>query len=232
MSEKILCIETSTHNCSVAVFNGDQLLSCVEGSSDQYIHGESLHLFIEQALKNADMKSADLTAIGISKGPGSYTGLRIGVSAAKGLAYALDIPIYSLESLEVLALAALDSSSREEAVLSLIDARRMEVYAAMFSIDGKKETPTKAIVVESDSFEEWRQGRKVLLVGDAQEKLKEVLDPNVFSYSEKIFPSAKDMGGAILLRIKEGMAEDLAYFEPYYLKDFVAGTPRRSPLNL
>ncbi len=229
----VLCIETSTHNCSVAVFRNDALLACAEESSDQYIHGESLHLFIQQALTEASIDLSELSAIGVSIGPGSYTGLRIGVSAVKGMAFTLQIPIYAMESLEVLAYGATDEvCGTNEVVLSVIDARRMEVYAAMFDKNANKLTSTEAIVVESDSFEEWRKGRKVVLAGDAQTKLMDVLSEEDFRTSEVVFPSARFMIQGVLQKIQEGKSEDVAYFEPYYLKDFMAGKPRKSPLNL
>lgn len=224
-----LCIETSTHNCSVAAFRGTEMLSLVEQSSDSYIHGEKLHLFIEQALSEAKLTTNDLTAVAVSKGPGSYTGLRIGVSAAKGLCFALQIPLYSVNSLRVLANSLSRDEVGEAQVLSVIDARRMEVYSAIFDADGKEVSETQAEIVEADTFEN-RRSSTFILVGDAQEKLKSVLPGEHYIFTSHIYPSASHMGAIIAEKIANGDTEDVAYFEPFYLKDFVAGKPRKSPL--
>lgn len=229
MSPLFLCIETSTLNCSVAVFKGDQLLACVEESSDAYIHGEKLHLFIQEVIAKAGLTLKDLNAVAVTKGPGSYTGLRIGVSAAKGLAFSLDLPLFSMTSLEVLASAPLDLHE-DDLVLAHVDARRMEIYGAFFTAQKIQQTEIRAEVVEEDIFTEIHQGRMVFLVGDAQDKLLEVL-PSNYKRTPIHFPSAQFMGKRILQRITSGQKEDVAYFEPYYLKDFVAGTPKKSPLD-
>lgn len=230
MSHSFLCIETSTLNCSVAVFKDEVCLALVEESSDKYIHGELLHVFIQRALEEAKVKASDLSAVVVTKGPGSYTGLRIGVSAAKGLCYALSIPLYSLESLEVLAQAQKPNCGENDCILSLIDARRMEVYSAMYSPSIEKIGTTQAEVVEDGTFEDRVPSGKLILVGDAQEKLKAVLTSDSYVFTDTQFPSARDMGELALKKINAGQHEDVAYFEPFYLKDFVAGTPRKSPL--
>lgn len=229
MNPIFLCLETSTLNCSVAVFEGESLLACVEESSSSYIHGEKLHLFIKEALNQAQVTPADLSAVAVTKGPGSYTGLRIGVSAAKGLAFSLNIPMYSMTSLEVLAQAPLSVAS-DELILAHIDARRMEIYGAFYSSDRGALTDIKADVVEEDIYADVHSGKKVHLVGDAQSKLMEVL-PSNYQSTEIEFPSAQFMGKAILAKIIVEDSEDVAYFEPFYLKDFVAGNPKKSPLD-
>ncbi|NVK26959.1 MAG: tRNA (adenosine(37)-N6)-threonylcarbamoyltransferase complex dimerization subunit type 1 TsaB [Flavobacteriia bacterium] len=232
MTFTVLSIETSTLNCSVAIHKDGQLLSCVEESSSAYIHGEKLHLFIDQCIAEAEIQIADLTAVAVSKGPGSYTGLRIGVSAAKGLAFSLDIPLYSVDSLDVLANAIHLNLKEDHLILANIDARRMEIYGAFYNSDGTRLTDISADVVEEDIYSEIHKGRKVILAGDAQEKLLSVLPGEIYSASEVNFPSAKDMGALIQQKIEQGKNEDVAYFEPFYLKDFVAGKPRKSPLDL
>lgn len=227
MSGYFLCIETSTLNCSVAVFDGEKQLSCVEESSDKYIHGERLHLFIESAVEQAGIALNELCAVAVSKGPGSYTGLRIGVSAAKGLAFSLNIPLYSVDSLAVLAAGVSDQSNL---VFAHIDARRMEVYGAFYR-NGERLTEISADVVEEDIYTSTHNGEQVILAGDAQEKLLGVL-PDNYRASEVTLPSAAHMGGIVFHKIQKEDKEDVAYFEPFYLKDFVAGKPRKSPLNL
>ncbi|TNE27580.1 MAG: tRNA (adenosine(37)-N6)-threonylcarbamoyltransferase complex dimerization subunit type 1 TsaB [Bacteroidetes bacterium] len=224
-----LCIETSTHNCSVAVFRGSERLSLVEESSDSYIHGEMLHIFIQRALSDARIEAHNLTAVAVSKGPGSYTGLRIGVSAAKGLCFALQIPLYSVNSLRVLSNGLTKAEIGDADVLSVIDARRMEVYSSVFDSEGTELSETQAEIVEADTFED-RRRTKFVLVGDAQEKLKEVLPIDHYNFTTHIYPSAAHMGSIILKKIEKEQTEDVAYFEPFYLKDFVAGKPKKSPL--
>lgn len=224
-----LCLETSTLNCSVAVFRGEECISLVEEFSDKYIHGEVLHLFIQKALGEAKISVNDLDAVAVSKGPGSYTGLRIGVSAAKGICFALNIPLFSVNSLRVLAEATTDVERKDSQILSVIDARRMEVYSAIFDTHLKSEGETQAEIVEPDTFENRRRNRMVL-VGDAQEKLRGILTPSHYLFTEHIYPSAQNMGAVVYQKIQDGCSEDVAYFEPYYLKDFVAGIPKKSPL--
>lgn len=230
MNSTFLCIDTSTRNCSVAVFNNRDLLSLVEESSDQYIHGEKLHLFIERAVGDAGIQLKDLNAIAVTKGPGSYTGLRIGVSAAKGLAYSLNIPLYSTDSLQVLACGI--EAEKGSLILANIDARRMEIYGAFYDENYHPVTPVSAEIVEEDIFTDIHKGKKVILAGDAQEKLMEVLPSEIYTKSEVQFPSARFMGSLIADKIESGESEDVAYFEPFYLKDFIAGKPRKSPLDL
>lgn len=229
MKPIFLCIETSTLNCSVAVFKGEELLSSVEESSDAYIHGEKLHVFIQKALNRAKLSPKDLEAVAVTKGPGSYTGLRIGVSAAKGLAFSLGIPMYSLTSLEVLAQSPIEVKDGE-LILAHVDARRMEIYGAFYSASREVLTDISADVVEEDVYSEIHKGNLVHLIGDAQSKLMDVLPAN-YKTTPIQFPSAQFMGKAILQKMELGDSEDVAYFEPFYLKDFVAGKPRKSPLD-
>lgn len=229
-SPLFLCIETSTLNCSVAVFRGEECLSLVEESSSSYIHGEVLHLFMERALDQAGITSGELNAVAVTKGPGSYTGLRIGVSAAKGLCFALKIPLYSVTSTRVLAEAVRgELQSDSDRVLALLDARRMEVYASLFDSQLNQIGDTTAEEVDADTFEDRREGR-FILAGDAQPKLKEVFTRVEYVFTDSIYPSAMNMAKPVLRAMEEGLVEDVAYFEPFYLKDFVAGKPRKSPL--
>lgn len=226
-----LCIETSTLNCSVAVFRGSECLSLVEEAGDSYVHGEMLHVFMERALREAGVKASDLTAVGVTRGPGSYTGLRIGVSAAKGLCFSMGIPLYSVESLRVLAASVQSRAVEGNRILALIDARRMEVYSALFDPELNQIGETRAEVVESTTFDDRAGAGSFILCGDAQEKLRDVLTGDYFEFTEVRYPSARAMGKLISDKIETEQHEDVAYFEPFYLKDFVAGTPRKSPLK-
>lgn len=229
----ILCIETSTLNCSVALFQDGKCLASKEERGSGFVHGERLHILIDELLKEVGVKPDALTAVGVTKGPGSYTGLRIGVSAAKGLCFTLGIPMYSVTSTEVLASAVLESEkvTDNDRILALLDARRMEVYSNLFDSTGASVGEIAAEIVESNTFENREGDGVVWLCGDAQEKLMEVLSREPYRFTECVYPSARFMGPLIEDKITSGLAEDVAYFEPFYLKEFVAGTPRKSPLQ-
>lgn len=227
MKRHILYIETSTHNCSVSVSREAEILATVEQNDEQYIHGEMLHVFALRAMEQAGISVEQLDAVAVGKGPGSYTGLRIGVSAAKGLAFGRNIPLYSLSSLKILAQAVLKQYDIQasDRILSCIDARRMEVYSAVFDAKGEWIEESQAEVVDANTYTDRMGEGNLWVVGDAQEKLREVLSDERFRFTEIRFPSASDMIPGILRRMDAGQEEDVAYFEPFYLKDFVAGKP-------
>jgi len=213
----ILNIETATKNCSISIAKDGETLLCKEMAEQGYSHAEKLHVFIEEALKEASLDFSDLTAISVSQGPGSYTGLRIGVSAAKGLCYALDIPLIAVDTLEVLA-SQLKIS--EGIIIPMIDARRMEIYSAIFDANGEKTRETKAEIIDEKSYEEINE--KIHLIGDGAMKFKEILTDNKFIfYPEIVYPSAKEMSRLSFEKHKKSDTVDVAYFEPFYLKDFM-----------
>lgn len=213
----ILNIETATKNCSISIAKDGETLLCKEMAEQGYSHAEKLHVFIEEALKEANLDFSDLTAIAVSQGPGSYTGLRIGVSAAKGLCYALDIPLIAVDTLEVLA-SQLKIS--EGIIIPMIDARRMEVYSAIFNVNGEKSRETKAEIIDEKSYAEINE--KIHLIGDGAMKFKEILTDNKFTfYPEIVYPSAKEMSRLSFEKHKKSDTVDVAYFEPFYLKDFM-----------
>ena len=221
----ILHLETSTKNCSVSISKDGVLIAFIEKASENYSHGEQLHPFIEQVVQEAEISLSDLDAIAVSKGPGSYTGLRIGVSAAKGLCFSLQIPLISMSSLEVLEQSIeIDHGY----VVPMLDARRMEVYSTVFNANSKIEREIKAEIIDENSFLEYAQNEKVHLVGDGVEKCKEVLKNRNFEFHTS-FPSAKNMVKLSYEKYKKSDFEDVAYFEPYYLKDFVV-TPQKKKL--
>ena len=214
----ILNIETATKNCSVSVSKNGSILGIRELNNGAYSHAEVLHSFIKEVLDEASLLPSDLKAIAVSKGPGSYTGLRIGVSAAKGLCFSLQIPLISIDTLASLAHnVVLDSG----VVVPMLDARRMEVYSAVFDKNYSKVRSIKAEIIAQDSFLEYLEGGTVYFVGDGAEKCKAVIQHPNAVFVDSIFPSAKEMCGLAYAKYKKNDLEDVAYFEPFYLKDFL-----------
>ncbi len=213
----ILNIETATKNCSVAIAKDGKVICCKELATEGYSHAEKLHVFIEEVLKQAQITYKDLDAIAVSKGPGSYTGLRIGVSAAKGLCYALDIPLIAIDTLEVLAAQV---KIEEGIIIPMLDARRMEVYSAIFNSNQEKIREVAAEIISEDSFSDIQE--KIHIIGDCQNKLKVVMTQDNFIFMENvIYPSAREMTALCFEKFVKQDFKDLAYFEPFYLKDFV-----------
>ncbi|WP_245583683.1 tRNA (adenosine(37)-N6)-threonylcarbamoyltransferase complex dimerization subunit type 1 TsaB [Salinimicrobium xinjiangense] len=217
----ILCIETATTNCSVAIGNKGKLLALKEDYSNNYSHAERLHLFIQEILKENDLEPKDLSAIAVSKGPGSYTGLRIGVSAAKGLCFALDLPLISVPTLKTLALQV--KQTKEGFIIPLLDARRMEVYTAGFNSENRRVFDTRAEILTPDSFSEYLENAAVAFIGSGVEKFSQICDHPNATFIQGKLPSAAEMTGLAEEKFQKKKFEDVAYFEPYYLKDFVAG---------
>lgn len=212
----ILNIETATKNCSVSVSKDGHIAALKEIATEGYSHAEKLHVFITEILVEAKLQFSDLSAIAVSKGPGSYTGLRIGVSAAKGLCFALNIPLIGVDTLEILSSQLMISDG---VVVPMLDARRMEVYSAVFK-DGIPAREVRAEIITEDSFSE--TDGEIHVIGDCQAKIQAVLNSDKFIYHEAIiYPSAKEMAALGYKKYTQQSFEDVAYFEPYYLKDFV-----------
>lgn len=215
---KILHIETSSKNCSVAISDGEKLLCLCEEVSENYKQSESLHTFVEWALEGAEISLQDLDAVSLGKGPGSYTGLRIGAASAKGFCYGLKIPLIAVNSLESMIEEFINQGF--ELIIPLIDARRMEVYTAIF--DGKSGemiSPTEAKILDENSFSDLAD-KKVLFIGDGAKKAQEILNfPNA-EFRSDIYPSAKGLIKKAVEKFNQQDFEDVAYFEPFYLKDF------------
>ncbi len=221
----ILCIESATKSCSVALSLDGDLLHFKEEISDKYSHSEQLTVFIEELLKEKNLSMADVDAVAVSKGPGSYTGLRIGVSTAKGMCYALDKPLIAIPTLDAMA-CGMSVELPNKVYCPMIDARRMEVYCALYSSQ-KEATPTKALVIDSNSFQSQLNFDEIVFFGDGADKCKDLLIHENAIFVLNKYPSAKDM---VTLSHESFLAsdfEDVAYFEPYYLKDFVAGPPKQ-----
>lgn len=218
----ILNIETATKNCSVALSKDGKTLAIREIAEQNFSHAEKLHVFIEELLLETNVALKEVKAIAVSQGPGSYTGLRIGVSAAKGLCYALSIPLIAVDTLEILARKIQISSG---IILPMIDARRLEVYCAFFDSNYAKIRETKAEIIDENSFQE--ETEIIHLIGDGAIKFKEILTDKKFKYYPEIqFPSAAEMSIISYQKFQNNQFEDVAYFEPFYLKDFVLITKK------
>lgn len=214
----ILNIETATTNCSVSLSKKGEALVLKEDNSLNYSHAESLHVFIDTILKSANLKPSDLDAIAVSKGPGSYTGLRIGVSAAKGLCFALDIPLIAVETLKSLAHQV---TSKEGVIIPMLDARRMEVYSAVYDPSYHQIRDTEAQILNETSFQSYLRNGPVYFIGNGVEKAQTILTHPNANFIEGKLPSAREMGQLAYAKYKKNDTEDVAYFEPYYLKEFI-----------
>ena len=219
----ILNIETATTNCSVSLSKEGETLVLKEDYDTNYSHAERLHVYIDYVLKKANIISTHLDAIAVSKGPGSYTGLRIGVSAAKGLCFALNKPLISVATLEALAHQV---KANDGVIVAMLDARRLEVYSAIFNSNYKQIRDTQAQILDSNAFAEYLNTGKVYFIGNGVEKTKALINhPNAIFIEGKL-PSANEMSLLAYNKYKKSDTEDVAYFEPYYLKDFVALKPK------
>ena len=221
----LLHIETAGQNCSVALFNENGIIDCIE-KNEANIHGSALTVFIETLLSKNNFKPSDLKAVAVSKGPGSYTGLRIGVSTAKGLCYALNIPLIAtdtLGSLANMALSNMAANANEKFLLCpMLDARRMEVYTCLYDQDLNLITAVNASIIDENSFAEYRASQPIYFFGDGAEKCKPIFanDPHSF-FIDNLYPSASASIAAAHAKFEQNMVEDVAYFEPFYLKEFL-----------
>lgn len=223
---KILHLETSSKNCSVAISHNEALLCLCEKVSENYKQSESLHNFIKWALEGAEIQLQDLDAVSVGMGPGSYTGLRIGAASAKGFCYGLQIPLISVNSLQTLMEPFL--KDRFDFIIPMVDARRMEVYSAVF--DGQEGTvisPAEAKILDENSFQEY-SGKKIIFVGDGSAKAKTILKLDDAEFNENTYPSAKFMIKTAAEKFRNKQFEDVAYFEPFYLKDFQGVKKKKS----
>ncbi len=223
----ILLIETATKVCSVGLARNGEIISIKEDHSMQYSHSSLLTSFMEEVVQSAGIDFKDLDAVAVSKGPGSYTGLRIGVSAAKGLCYALDIPLISVNTLQAMAyMAAGETGDDVSFYVPMIDARRMEVYNAVFDPSLNPIRETMAEIIDEGSLDRFLHQGRVVVFGDGAAKCHEILKhPNAAFYGD-IHPSVKGMLVPAREKFGHKEFEDIAYFEPFYLKDFVAGKPK------
>ncbi len=216
----ILCIETTTTNCSVSISRNGKTIAIKEQNTQGYSHAESLHVFIDEVLKQCGISKMEMDAVAVSKGPGSYTGLRIGVSAAKGLCYAMNLPLISVDTLQALSMQVNEMGA---VYIPMLDARRMEVFTAVYDVNHKKIEVTRALILDKTSFSEHLNSGKTVFIGNANEKFKTLCTHSNAVFVDGLLPSANEMGFLANEKYKKSDFENVAYFEPYYLKDFMSG---------
>ena len=225
----ILNIETSTHVCSVAISDNGQVIFNKEDHSGPN-HAVKLGVYVDEALSFIDAHGIPLEAVAVSCGPGSYTGLRIGVSMAKGICYGRDVKLISIPTLELMAVPVLigEHPAEEDAlIVPMLDARRMEVYAKVMDRALKEVRPIQADIVDAETYKEYLDRGTVYFFGNGAEKCMEVINHPNARLVKGIEPLAKNMAPLAEKRFVEGKFEDVAYFVPFYLKDFVAKMPKK-----
>ena len=220
----ILGIETATKNCSVALFKDGMLISEKESVTDGYTHAEQLTLFIQDVINSSNITLNKIEAIALSMGPGSYTGLRIGTSTAKGLCYALDIPLIAISTLKAMAFA-FEKNEKSAIYCPMIDARRMEVFSALYDSNVKQVRGVQADVVDENTYSEFLVNG-ITFFGDGSLKCQKIINHKNATFIQGVYPSAKNLGILAEAKFENKEFEDVAYFEPYYLKDFVAGNKK------
>lgn len=225
---RIILIETSTPLCSTALVEDGKVV-CERISDEPRAHASKTALFVSEMLSEKGLKVSDCDAVAVSKGPGSYTGLRVGVSTAKGLCFGAGIPMISVGTLDTLVWQALDGNMLPEGcryIIPMIDARRMEVYTGIFTPDGKQISPTVAQIIDADSFKDQLAEGPVLFIGDGADKCKDTLtSPNARFI--QCCPKAASMMHPAIDALEAKMFEDVAYFEPFYLKEFITTVSKK-----
>ena len=225
---RIILIETSTSLCSTALVEDGKVV-CERISDEPRAHASKTALFVSGMLSEKGLKVSDCDAVAVSKGPGSYTGLRVGVSTAKGLCFGAGIPMISVGTLDTLVWQALDGNMLPEDcryIIPMIDARRMEVYTGIFTPDGKQISPTVAQIIDADSFKDQLAEGPVLFIGDGADKCKDTLtSPNARFI--QCCPKAASMMHPALEALEAKQFEDVAYFEPFYLKEFITTVSKK-----
>jgi len=217
----ILLLETATSTCSVALSENGKIIGIKE-ANERNIHASHITLFIEELMINTGKKYTDLNAVAVSKGPGSYTGLRIGVSTAKGLCYVLDIPLLGINTLEAMTYGLLSQNDIQDSdlLVPMIDARRMEVYTGIFQNDLNVIEPISAKIVDVFSFDQFKS-KKLILFGDGAGKFKELFSGQSHIRFIDFINSAQYLNLLACKKLRNGETENVAYFEPFYLKDFL-----------
>ena len=221
----ILNIETGTEVCSVVLARGKEILAIAE-SSEGMEHGRLLSPFIEKVLAEQKITANQLDAIAVSEGPGSYTGLRIGVATAKGICFGADKPLIAVNSLQSLAMLAIEHNPEADLLCPMIDARRMEVYTALFDLNGCITNDISAQIIDESSFTEQLKEKRIAFFGNGSEKCKPLIQPLNAVFVE-VKHSAKGMVAIAADKFAHKDFVDTAYFEPFYLKDFVVTTSKK-----
>ena len=232
----IICLETATNLCSVALCDSAGVISLRE-SNESKSHASVLTVFIEEILRDRGIKVSDLDAIAVSKGPGSYTGLRIGVSVAKGIAYGASVPLIAIETTLSMFWGIAGSKYFSEATAAntlfcpMLDARRMEVYFAIYDSTGNKIKDISAEIIDEDTFANIPESQKIIFFGDGALKCKEVINRKNALFASDYMISASYMHKPVYRALINRSYEDVAYFEPLYLKDFITSKPRKNILG-
>lgn len=221
----ILCIETSTKACSTALCRDGSIIASEFLFTGEYLHAESLNPMISDLLSGSSIAFNQLDAIAISQGPGSYTGLRIGTSTAKGLCFALDIPLIAIDTLQLIAIAAKQEQPASR-YIALMDARRMEVYTKKFDANLQAITKAEALILDENSFSDFEKESLTVFCGDGALKAKSLFEKSNFIFLPEIHPKAEYMGELAEEKFSIGQFEDTAYFEPFYLKEFHTPQPK------
>lgn len=223
----LIHIESSSTVCSVALSDNENLIALKE-LNNGYTHAENLHVFIQQLLKEQQIKTTQLAAVSISSGPGSYTGLRIGFSAAKGLAYALNIPLITIDTLKALTCIAMEQIKEDVLFVPMMDARRMEVFCATYNEQLTELVAPKALILNEESVQQFSMGKPVCFFGDGMPKAKSLLQTiSEAHFIENILPSAKALVQLAFEKYQAKDFADTAYSEPFYLKEFFFHTPQK-----
>jgi tRNA threonylcarbamoyladenosine biosynthesis protein TsaB len=231
----IICIETATNLCSVALCDRSGILSLKE-NNDQRSHASMLTVYVGELLKENRISASELEAVAVSKGPGSYTGLRIGVSVAKGIAFAASIPLIGVETTFSMFMGMkqkmLDEGNIDSNALfcPMLDARRMEVYSAIYDYTGTCIKDISAEIITADSFYSFPESQTIVFFGDGALKCKSIIKRKKALFVENFSMSAANMSIPAFQALKSNHFEDIAYFEPFYLKDFITSTPRKNIL--
>jgi len=229
----IICLETATNLCSVALCDDAGVISLRE-SDESKSHASQLTVYIEEILQENHLTARDLNAVAVSKGPGSYTGLRIGVSVAKGIAYGASIPLIGIETTLAMFHGIRGSryfsgiSDSDTLFCPMLDARRMEVYYAIYNSSGKKIKDISAEIINEESFFGFPESQKIIFLGDGAMKCKEVINRKSAVFADDFRMSASHMLNPVNEAYSNKLFEDVAYFEPLYLKDFITSKPRKN----
>jgi tRNA threonylcarbamoyladenosine biosynthesis protein TsaB len=224
----ILSIESATSVCSVALHRNGEFLGLMELNQEN-VHAKKLMLLIESLFHRLELNTKDLHAVAVSSGPGSYTGLRIGVSIAKGLSFAHDIPLIGIDTLSALAYQVIPICVNGDVIVPMLDARRMEIYMSIVASNGEIIEASQPLVVEDNPFLKYLNKGKVYFIGDGVEKLRGILD-HQNAFFPNVLNSSRSIGGLAFVKYQKKEFEDLAYFEPNYLKEFRVIASKKNPL--
>lgn len=227
---KILLIETATKTCSVGIADGNECIAAKEYTGVDYKHAELVHVYIDDIMEESKMEWEELDAVCVSMGPGSYTGLRIGVSAAKGFCFGTDAKLIGVTTLQSLTNQATASFPGYDYYIPMIDARRMEVFTQVFASNSDSMNAIEALIVDDSAYLDYLSKGKCLFFGDGSAKTKDYLT-HENAYFQEVIPSVSGLIPTCIAKYQNQEFEDVAYFEPFYLKDFIAGKKTQTKIS-